>query len=440
MDIAATRRVLGSLALLLVVVGLGAGAVRVRTLESSEMELQTEPASLRALAKRPGSTPVSARLAETHLKQGEQALFEVCSDDGFAPERWRGALGFAVFRLEPLELMLRTPLDRERLGAVRRNDAGGCLTLARGPIEDSGRYSIDAVWPDKKPDAELMRVPLRARILARTALVPMDKLPVFAVATGALLLLIVLAFGGKPALSPLPAIGAAGWLGAGAGIAGLLMASYLPLWGSLNAMIKGTGMASIQVGIAVIVSWKLCAGRWRDALALVRPERSWRAFHTSSDTPRVNRLYRLLHILTDPVPVWLTVAVVAAISLVFTAQLSVGLVPSTSEAPIQSFISWPSGMLAFATLGVLLPLAEELFFRGYLYRVALSLGKTGAFVLSLLCFVGLHAPQSWGNWGGLLAIAITGLVLTALRALSGSSLVPALTHLLYNFWLSMGSL
>jgi membrane protease YdiL (CAAX protease family) len=82
---------------------------------------------------------------------------------------------------------------------------------------------------------------------------------------------------------------------------------------------------------------------------------------------------------------------------------------------------------------------EELFFRGYLYRAALAFGGTSAFALTAVSFIAMHAPQSWGNWGGLLAISVTGLVLTLMRAASGSVLVPLLAHLLYNFVLSFGS-
>jgi membrane protease YdiL (CAAX protease family) len=137
--------------------------------------------------------------------------------------------------------------------------------------------------------------------------------------------------------------------------------------------------------------------------------------------------------------VWLVAALAVAALLVVTAHLSLELVPATSEAPIQSFVSWPSGMLCFAALGMVLPLGEELFFRGYLYRVALALGRAAAFWITFVLFVALHAEQSWGNWGGLVAVAVTGLALTGLRAQSGSVLIPALAHVLYNFTLSMGS-
>jgi membrane protease YdiL (CAAX protease family) len=139
------------------------------------------------------------------------------------------------------------------------------------------------------------------------------------------------------------------------------------------------------------------------------------------------------------IALWIGAAVAVAALLVAAARVSLEVVPATSEAPIQSFVSWPSGLLCFAALGVLLPIGEELFFRGYLYRAALSLGRGAAFWITVVLFVALHAEQSWGNWGGLVAVAVTGLALTGLRARSGSVLIPALAHVLYNFTLSMGS-
>jgi membrane protease YdiL (CAAX protease family) len=125
---------------------------------------------------------------------------------------------------------------------------------------------------------------------------------------------------------------------------------------------------------------------------------------------------------------------------VASARLSAALLPTTGEAPIQTFISWPSGMLGFALIGVMLPVAEEVFFRGYVYGVALRLGRPAAFAITVLCFAALHAQQSWGNWGGLFAIFLTGCVLTGLRALTGSTLLGALSHLGYNLTLSLMSL
>jgi membrane protease YdiL (CAAX protease family) len=120
--------------------------------------------------------------------------------------------------------------------------------------------------------------------------------------------------------------------------------------------------------------------------------------------------------------------------------LSLRWVPSTSEAPIETFISWPSGMLSAALLGVLLPAAEELFFRGYLYAALLPLGRAAAAIVSVLVFGSMHAVQSWGNWGGLAAVFAAGATLCAVRVISGSTLIAALVHVAYNLTLSLASI
>jgi membrane protease YdiL (CAAX protease family) len=136
----------------------------------------------------------------------------------------------------------------------------------------------------------------------------------------------------------------------------------------------------------------------------------------------------------------LALSVLLAGALVLVARSALTFIPSTSEAPIQTFVAWPSGLLCFAVLGVVVPLGEEVFFRGFLYRVLLAYGRFAAFTITLVSFVGLHLQQVWGNWGGLAALVATGTVLTALRAISGSTLLPAVTHLIYNFVLSWSSL
>jgi membrane protease YdiL (CAAX protease family) len=190
--------------------------------------------------------------------------------------------------------------------------------------------------------------------------------------------------------------------------------TWLPLWGSVLGMVKGLIILAVEVALAVFLARGLGPRQDRIAnLALTAPV----------SMPRVS----------------LVIAVLSALVLVGVAKLALQFVPATSEAPIQTFVSWPSGMLSFAALGVIVPLGEEIFFRGFLYRAALALGTGFAFGITLSLFVAVHAPQTWGNWGGLTALLITGAVLTGLRAWSGSALPPALAHLLYNLFLSMES-
>jgi predicted PurR-regulated permease PerM len=55
-----------------------------------------------------------------------------------------------------------------------------------------------------------------------------------------------------------------------------------------------------------------------------------------------------------------------------------------------------------------------------------------AFAGAPLLFASAHVQQLWGNWGALLSVTLTGAALTALRAWSGSTLISAIAHLLYN--------
>jgi membrane protease YdiL (CAAX protease family) len=107
-------------------------------------------------------------------------------------------------------------------------------------------------------------------------------------------------------------------------------------------------------------------------------------------------------------------------------------VPRTGEAPIETYIAWPSGALSFALVGMAAPLAEELFFRGFVFGALRRLGLLAAFLGSFGLFVLAHVQQVWGSWGALVSLILTAATLTALRALSGSTLVPALAHVLFN--------
>jgi len=409
------RRLTASLAAVLVIAGLAGSAVRVLAHERSELEHESEPRTLAALAGAAGSTRVSARLSTVELQAGEHALFELCARDRLEPARWLQAFELAVFRLPDMHLMLRVPLDAAHLQTVRRNDAGACLRLGGGLIERAGRYSIDAVWPARPPNAELRGVELQARVLAIRPLSTLDRAFVLAAGVGAVLLLLaLLARPDDPAVDGGAAARADArpLLLAAVGVAALVLATRIPTAGASMTLVKGFGLVLLQAGGALALGRSAWPATARTALAFARPQR---------------------------VLFWLAGALATAVLLVLTAHLALRLVPATSEAPIQSFVSWPSGMLCFAALGVVLPLGEELFFRGYLYRAALGFGRAAAFAITCALFVALHAEQSWGNWGGLVSVATAGLALTGLRALSGSVLIPALAHVLYNFTLSMAS-
>lgn len=392
------------LGLLLLLGSVTGAALRIVALEKKELEHVTDLVTLDGLMQQKGATRISARITEVKLDAGENALFEVCAEDGFSADRWRNTLDFMVWRPSVQKLELRVALDDAHLALVKRKGDRACLTLGGGRIEAHGLYALDAVW--KKPlPAELRKVPLRARVLARRPLSAPEGLLVLGAGFGAMLMVLS---GFAPSSGERPAQRSAViWAVAGTLLAMGLAAAVmrLPIPGSAGGLARGMLLAAIEIGVAILAA-RLIYGPLRAGLGLYAP-----ATRQS---------------------LWLLIAVMCAAVLQPIARWAINVIPASGEAPIETFISWPSGALAFAALGMAVPLAEELFFRGFVFGALSPHGKASAWFGTVVLFAAAHAPQAWGNWGALLSITITGLVLTALRAASGSTLVPAVAHLLYN--------
>jgi membrane protease YdiL (CAAX protease family) len=402
---------------------LGIVFARVEHLERHELMLESPYASLEDRLKGPNATKVSARLLEAQLGKGESVLFELCARNPLTDPAFKDAFELVVFRWpsEPggkPEWMLRVPLDAEHLAQAKRSEGAACLELGGGMIDKPGKHSLEVVFASAQPSDQVKRVPLRGRLLARSPLARIDRLALHALVAAMIALLLALFALPRSALDGVePEPGELhglqlGHTAAGLAALGLLGAStYLPLYGSALGFAKGVLIFLLQTVAALALAGLWSAPR-RTSLGLARPTRAL---------------------------LWLAAAPVISLVLAFCARIALRVTPSTGEAPLESFISWPSGMLAFATIGVIAPLAEELFFRGYLFRVVLPLGRIAACAITLALFVALHLAQSWGNWGGVLAVALTGAVLTWLRAASGSLLPSALAHVLYNAALSLSA-
>jgi membrane protease YdiL (CAAX protease family) len=402
-------RLLGLLSGLCLLLGaLGVGAVRVSRLVERELEHEGKLASLRERAGQPGTTRISARLTEVALEAGEQATFEVCASGDLGAERFADALDFVVWREADQKLELKVTLDAAHRALVKRARGGSsCLTLGGGGISHSTRYALDAVWAGRTLPSDLAVLPLRGRVLAKRPLGATDGLLVLAAALGGVLCVLaafVTPLPNQPAIlsrrSPLWAL-ALGLAGAGL----FRLALELPLRLSAGGLVRGLLIAALELGLAVLGA-RLVFQHGRRGLALFAPE---------------NRA-----------GLWLFGACATSILLRVLSHWALRLVPSTGEAPIEAFISWPSGALSFALLGMAVPLAEELFFRGFVFGALSGLGRLSACLGTLLLFSLAHAQQVWGNWGALLSVTLTGTLLTLLRAYSGSSLVPAVAHVLFN--------
>lgn len=425
--------------------GVMAGVARVSFLEDHEVRsvASTTLASLR----HEGDHNVT--LSTVALSAEQNVVFELCADDPMLPERWAGAMAVVIARPSAHEIMTRSELTEDVLAQVSRNETSGCLIVGRGTVQDGGDYAIQAEWEDAPP-AQLDDVTLRVRVVGRRPLENVDLMIVFFTWLGSLGLVMGLALRPSPplaaatvpaiavppdvALDPLAASEASGldeWEEAQARAApprkipgevraliglvvivlAFVLSSFLPA-GAASGLAIGVSLALFESSVAFGLMPGRGVLRRLEGLGLHRPKHWYVHF---------------------------PFAIVAGVGLVFLARGATALVPSTSTSSIQSFVSWPSGMLSFATLAVVAPLAEEVFFRGFVYGVLEKRSKVLAFLGGWLLFVIAHAPQTWGQWGALVAILVTGLGLTAVRAVSGSTLASGTSHLVYNGMLALSA-
>jgi membrane protease YdiL (CAAX protease family) len=104
------------------------------------------------------------------------------------------------------------------------------------------------------------------------------------------------------------------------------------------------------------------------------------------------------------------------------------------QVPIEQAFQSTAAAYVLAIFGITLgPLMEELFFRGMLYpALARRVGMTASIVITALFFALLHASQLGNSWSPLLIIFVVGVVLTVIRARSGSVAAGTIAHAAYN--------
>ncbi len=115
-------------------------------------------------------------------------------------------------------------------------------------------------------------------------------------------------------------------------------------------------------------------------------------------------------------------------------QVASGLAAPKKKLPIDELLSSPGAIYLLAAFGILVaPFVEEVVFRGYLYPVlARAWGTSAGILATALLFAAIHAQQLWGGWAQIALILLVGLILTYVRARTGSVLASYLVHLSYN--------
>ncbi|MHB1131984.1 MAG: CPBP family intramembrane glutamic endopeptidase [Chloroflexota bacterium] len=122
------------------------------------------------------------------------------------------------------------------------------------------------------------------------------------------------------------------------------------------------------------------------------------------------------------------VLVVLAAAVVAFALSGFGVVQNQTEQLGLSDASQPVFFLLLAGAGLLAPVAEEVFFRGYIFRAYLTrLGPVWAYVLSAAIFGVLHI-----NLAALLPLIVIGAILAFLYHRTGSLVPPIVAHGLNN--------
>lgn len=406
---------------------LGVLLARTAAFEARELDHRGEATSLERVA----AAAQLVQLASAELERGEEASFELCSSDRMG-DAW--AARGRVELLHGETTVSSFPLDETVRALARRSARGACLEVGRGILELSGIYRLGLAFDGPAPDAQI-----RGRIIARRPIGPLERNLALALLGAGFATILAYALRGTARRSEgsRRLRGLAAWgrrrllravrhgsLSRAIGlvffavIALLLAALLIPVifpGGATSGLLAGLLLAAVELALA----YTLSAGRL-DRLGLRRPPSARRAW------------------------IFFALAPIVGVLLFRFAHLALSHVEPTGEAPIEAFVSWPSGRLAFVTLALVAPLAEEVFFRGFVFG-AIDDERWGgrralAFVLAAGLFGLAHVEQVWGNWGGLLAVSVAGLAFTALRAASGSTLVSALAHLTYNALLAITSL
>lgn len=405
------RWIIVAVGVLILGASLGLAAMRVVELEDSELDHSSPLQRLEQGADQ-------LELSRVALRQGALATFEVCALDSLAPERWAGTVNLVVRHVPSGREEIVMPLEEGVLAYATRTERAACLLLAFDePTQRGGEHAVVIDWSGQLPE-EIIGVPFLARVLARGELTSADSWLVVLVMLGALLGAGGLvrwhrmpeeslpvepttsSQAGRSLLRVLVALASLGTIA--------LAASLLPLGGATAGLIQGIALAMAQVALALGLahgrSWFAEGRPW--ALGLVRPSRAFWLLALASPT---------------------------GAGLWFLGGSLRALVPSTSVAPIETAVSSPSGMLSIAVVAALVPLAEELFFRGLLFGLLERRWNGGvSFFATSIIFTLAHLWQAWGAWGSVVAILATGLTLTGLRWWSGSVTAPAIAHMTHN--------
>ena len=121
-------------------------------------------------------------------------------------------------------------------------------------------------------------------------------------------------------------------------------------------------------------------------------------------------------------------------ALAILIQLASAFVTTDRKLPIQDLFQTRESVLFVAATAILVaPLVEETVFRGFLYPVlARSWGVAAGVIFTGMLFGLVHSMQLSGGYGQIGLLTVVGIVLTYVRARTGTVVASYLLHLGYN--------
>jgi membrane protease YdiL (CAAX protease family) len=184
------------------------------------------------------------------------------------------------------------------------------------------------------------------------------------------------------------------------------------------------GSASVAAVVTIVVAW---AWPW-----------IWRLFVPATH-------FSLADWLGWNKPRWIKTWMVPLITLPFLLVVVIGVSltsgPTEVDVQMQLFSTTGLQIVSGLVVSTIVPLAEELVFRGALYNALLRSPREGEprwrrhvvpFVVVSLLFGGAHLLAGFATFAAIVQIVILSTYLTALRAVSGSVRPSLIAHMVWN--------
>lgn len=377
-----------------------------------------------ALLARTTDRPIALRegsveLLRAHVPAGRAAVFEVCSRALLQGDALVGHVVFEVVDAARHTTEVSVPLDAQALARVRRGRQFGCLVLARAARL---AHEVDARLVARLDGSPLPQVPFAGHVVARLPLGPLDFVAAFVpalLALGAVVLLARRARGEVAAPAPGDSPMRTLVVALGCLALGFVASTYLPLGGARGGLARGLVLIAAQLAAVAFVVRQAGAPAARGALGLRLPASPARAFAAALALGLGLRLA--------------SAALLRLLPSAGTAAVERLVSPSSGVDVPQTLFDAFSGLLAFASVAVVAPVVEELFFRGVLYgALERARGARVAATTTAVLFVLPHAAQTGGAPAALLSIALLSIVATLARATTGSVVVPVIIHFVHN--------